>query len=176
MNDYSDKPFGYETRDQVFFSAPWGMSLTLVTTLSTLLLLSVASIPLFTGPRSNIVWILIMSVMPLSIWVGSLLFTIRGYVLTKDTLYVRRLLWNTEIPLSGLLSAVLDPDAVKGSIRTFGNGGLFCFAGRFWNKRLRSYRAFATNSKNIVVLKFTDRTIVVTPSQPDEFVSLLYNK
>ncbi len=52
---------------------------------------------------------------------------------------------------------------MKGSIRTFGNGGLFCFSGRFRNRKLGSYRAFATDPKLAVVLRFPDKIVVVTP-------------
>jgi hypothetical protein len=161
------------TDKQAEFSAPWGMCLKLTTGFSSLLLVSVASIPLFTGPAGNIFWILIMTVMPLAILFISSLFMIRGFVLTKDGLIVKRLMWNNRIDLSGLLTAYADPDATKRSIRTFGNGGMFSFTGRFHNKTLGSYRAFATNFKNIVVLRFPDKTIVVTPAQPDRFVAAL---
>ena len=72
--------------------------------------------------------------------------------------------------MSGLKSAEVDTEAMSKSIRTFGNGGLFCFAGIFNNNRLGSYRAFATDPKRAVVLRFSDRTVVVTPDQPDDFV------
>jgi hypothetical protein len=173
MSDYSDS-MAELVQKRAEFGAPWGTSLKLMTAVSAAILLGVASIPLFTGPSGNIFWILIMSVMPLSILFICLLFMIRGYVLTEDTLFVRRLLWNTRVPLSGLQSAcVEDSQEFKGTIRTCGNGGMFCFAGWFWNKKLGSFRAFATNSKSIVVLRFPDKTIVVTPLQPDKFISLL---
>jgi hypothetical protein len=83
-------------------------------------------------------------------------------VLTADTLLIQRLFWNSKIDISGLLSAEADTDAMNRSIRTFGNGGMFCFAGAFNNKKLGSYRAFATDPKRSVVLRFPKRTIVVT--------------
>jgi len=173
MSDYSESLAGL-IQKKAEFGAPWGTSLILVSVFASAVLIGVASIPLFTGPSGNIFWILIMTVMPLSIWGVSLLFMIRGYMLTKDTLFIRRLLWDTRVPLSGLQSAcVEDSRAFKGSIRTCGNGGMFCFAGSFWNKKLGSFRAFATNFKSVVILRFTDKIIVVTPSQPDEFISLL---
>ena len=101
------------------------------------------------------------------------LFTIRGYRLEGDVLLVRRLGWNSRIDLAGLQSAEADPAAMNGSIRTFGNGGFFCFAGAYWNRRLRSYRAFVTYPRRAVVLRFPRRTVVVTPEHPEEFVAKL---
>jgi hypothetical protein len=62
---------------------------------------------------------------------------------------------------------------MQGSIRTFGNGGLFGFIGLFRNKKLGRYRAFATDEKNAVVLRFATHTLVITPEQPQRAVTLL---
>jgi hypothetical protein len=175
MNNHSNS-LSELTQEKAEFDAPWGISLILVTLFASAVLIGVASIPLFTGPAGNIFWVLIMSVMPLSILFTCSLFMIRGFVLSNDTLIVKRLFWNTDVSLSGLESATVDPKAMKGSIRTCGNGGLFSFTGEFLNKKLGNYRAFVTSPKLAVVLRFTDKVIVVTPSQPDEFVSFLSNK
>jgi len=62
---------------------------------------------------------------------------------------------------------------MKGSLRLFGNGGLFSSSGLFWNRRLGRYRAFATDPGNAVVLEFPDRTLVVTPESPSGFLAAL---
>lgn len=148
------------------YNAPWGRSLKIMTGLSAVILVGIPVIGIFTGPHGSLLWILGMIVMPLSmLFIASLL-----YMLTTDTLLIRHLIWNSRIPLSGLKSAEVDTEAMSKSIRTFGNGGLFCFAGIFNNNRLGSYRAFATDPKRAVVLRFSDRTVVVTPDQPDDFV------
>jgi hypothetical protein len=65
------------------------------------------------------------------------------------------------------------PFAMRRSLRSFGNGGLFCFAGLFRNKQLGPYRAFATNPAPTVVLRFARHVIVITPENPEEFVGAL---
>ena len=155
----------------VTFNAPWGTSLKVMTGLSSLILLGVPVLGLVTGPGGSIFWKLNMLVLPLSILVIAVFFMIRGYRLTGDTLLVQRLGWSSRIDLSGLVSVQADPQAMAKSIRTFGNGGLFCFAGAFRNKKLRAYRAFATDLNLAVVLKFDTRVIVVTPENPAYFVS-----
>ena len=72
-----------------------------------------------------------------------------------------------------LPSAEADPVALKGSIRLAGNGGLFAFCGWFRNSKLGVYRAFCTDLAHAVVLRFPDRTVVVTPDQPDKFVAAI---
>ncbi len=65
------------------------------------------------------------------------------------------------------------PTAMAGSLRIAGNGGLFSFTGWFWSRRLGRYRAFVTDPARSVVLKFSDRTVVVSPDVPEEFVAAL---
>jgi hypothetical protein len=153
------------------FRAPWGILLRSITALSVILLIGIPLIGIFSGPRGNIVWVLAMIAMPLAILIISAFFSIFRYDLTEDTLWIRRLGWCSKLDLSSLITATVDAEAMAKSIRTFGNGGLFCFAGLFYNKKLGSYRAFATDPKRAVVLKFSDRTVVVTPDDPEAFVA-----
>ena len=157
------------------FNAPWGKSLKVITGLSATILVGILVLGIFTGPHGSLLWILGMVVMPLSMIFIASLFSIRGYMLTTDTILVQRLFWNSRIALSGLQSSEVDADAMSNSIRTCGNGGMFCFAGAFNNTRLGSYRAFATDPKRAVVLRFSDRTVVVTPDRPDDFVRYIDN-
>lgn len=156
---------------EITFSAPWATPLKAITAFSVLILLGIPLIGVFSGPRDDVFWILCMILMPLSILIIAAFFIIRGYVLTSETLLVRRLIWDLKIDLTELMSAEVDPDAMTRSIRLFGNGGLFCLAGVFRNKKLGMYRAFATDPKRSVVLRFSTRTIVVTPDRPEEFVA-----
>ncbi len=155
------------------FSAPWGRFLKVTTGLSSLILVVMAAIGAFAGPCNNTIWIVAMVAIPLSILFAAGLFTIRGYALTSDTLLIRRLFWNTRVGLSGLQSVTKDAEAMSQSTRRWGNGGMFSVTGKFENDRLGSYRAFVTDPARCVVLRFSDRTVVVTPGQPDDFVSAL---
>jgi hypothetical protein len=56
------------------------------------------------------------------------------------------------------------------SLRTFGNGGAFSFTGFYYNKRLRSYRAYVTDPRRSVVLRYTNRRVVLSPAAPEDFV------
>jgi hypothetical protein len=86
---------------------------------------------------------------------------------------VKRAGWKSRIDLHDLQSVEIDRDAMAKSVRLFGNGGLFCFAGLFRNKKLGSYRVFATDPVRAVVLRFTNRTVVVTPHEPENFAAAL---
>jgi hypothetical protein len=84
---------------------------------------------------------------------------------------VHRLLWSTALPRVGLESAQVELDAMRGSIRTFGNGGAFSFTGFYYNKRLRSYRAYVTAPRRTVILRYATHRVVLSPGAPEDFVS-----
>ena len=148
------------------YKAPWSTSLTVVTSAVTVLLLGITFGMAFYG-RGIVSWV---GLLPLAILVCSIPFTIRGYTVTPEAILVHRLFWTTRLPLSGLESAKFAPEAMRRSIRTFGNGGLFSITGFFRNKTLGAYRAFVTDQHQTVVLHYSGRTVVVSPSSPEEFV------
>jgi hypothetical protein len=164
---------------EVSFSAPWGGPLILMTAVCAVLclLLPLPGVLIALGSSA-----LGMSAIPP--WAGwplaavplltlglSAAFMVRGYILTDVSLSIKRLGWETRLDLSRLNSATVDPEALQRSVRIFGNGGLFSFTGWFRNKKLGSYRVFATDAKRAVVLRFAGKTIVLTPDDPQKFVA-----
>ncbi len=107
---------------------------------------------------------------PMLIVLVGALFVIRGYTVQDDAILIHRLLWVTRLPLAGLTGASFEPDAMRRSIRTLGNGGLFSFTGMYHNRQLGAYRAFVTDLHRTVVLRLGKKTVVVSPATPDEFV------
>ncbi len=95
---------------------------------------------------------------------------LRGYVLSDDQIVVKRLGWQTVLPLQGMQSVSGDATAMQGSLRIFGNGGLLSFTGEFWNRKLGRYRALATDPDRAVVLRYARRVIVITPHDPQQFI------
>lgn len=148
------------------YKAPWSASLIVVSSLAAVLCAGIA-IGLVLSGRGALPWV---ALLPIAIIAGGALFTIRGYTVTPDAIGVHRLFWTTRLPLAGLQSAQFEPDAMRGSIRTFGNGGLFSFTGFFRSKALGAYRAFVTDLHRTVVLRFSSRTVVVSPAAPEDFV------
>ena len=108
--------------------------------------------------------------LPMLLPVGCLPFVIRSYAITADAILIRRLFWTTRIERAGLQSAEAVPNAMRGSLRTCGNGGGYSITGWYWSKRLGFYRAYVTDLKGTVILRFVRRTVVISPSEPEEFV------
>lgn len=159
--------------DQLKFKAPWGASLKIITVFAVIILIVIILIGILSGPANNTSWMLGMVGLPFFILVVTPFFSIRGYILSNNTLVIERPGWNTRLALDDLVSAETDHEAMAGSVRTFGNGGMFCIAGAFSNSRLGNYRAFATDPKLSVVLKFTEKIVVITPDDPLRFVEKL---
>ena len=153
------------------FGAPWGITVKLVTMLVTILLIVIPIIGLTANSAGGGIWFFIMLAAPIFILIGAAIFMIRGYELSGDQLFIRRLGWRTVLSLKDLRSAESDPQAMSRSFRLFGNHGLFCFAGLFTNKKLGRYRAYATDPSLAVVMRFPDKVVVVTPDRPDRFVA-----
>ena len=149
------------------YRAPWGTSLKVMSAVTCLILVAVAvSGPVTSGGDGTAVAVTVG--IPALLLLSALPFTVRGYRLEGSRLLIRRLLWETVVDLDGLRSARHDPGAMSGSIRTFGNGGLFSFTGRFRNSSLGPYRAWVTDPKLAVVIELADRTLVVSPDRPGE--------
>lgn len=154
----------------VSFGAPRGRTLKLTTTVCLVVCIGIPLIGLtnyssFPGP---LLWS--MMLLPLAVVAGAAPFMVRGYTVTDGAIIIHRLGWNFRLELAGLLTIETDPAALNGSIRLAGNGGLFAFCGWFRNAKLGTYRAFCTDTAHAVVLRFPDRTVVVTPDQPEKFV------
>ena len=157
------------------FRAPWGRCLVWMSILSVVVCVvaavSLMLVPHPPVPRAVAFWLHEgASGLLLALVAGAALFTIRGYTVTPDTILVHRLFWDTRLPREGLLSATVQTQAMEGSLKLFGNGGMFSFTGWFWSKRLGRFRAYATNLNCTVVLRWEKRTVVVSPDNAAEFV------
>jgi len=144
------------------FAAPWSTKLKATTALFVAVLLMAA--------YATKGW---ASLVVLAIFLVAAAFAIRGYSVRQGKLLIHRLGWATTYDLAALVSAEVSPGTTIGSLRAMGIGGLFGFVGHFHNAVLGSYKAYATNELNIVVLEFASEKIVVTPDDPHEFVDAL---
>ena len=155
------------------FDAPWGRTVKIVSVLSTGILLSVSALGVFTFPRQNNFnhWLMVGG--PLLILAGTALFAVCGYALEDGCLVIQRPCWQTRFPLADVVSVAADPDAMKGSIRLAGDGGLFAFVGWFRNRKLSTYRAYVTDVNRCVVIRWPKRTIVISPGSPHRFIDAL---
>ena len=153
------------------YRAPWGKLLTVTSVLVTVLCAAAGFLPwLIPGIDRSGSTLLLLLWLPVLLIPGCALFIVRAYTITPDAILIHRPLWTTPLPRAGLQSATFEPNAMRGSIRTFGNGGFYSITGWYWSRKLRAYRAFVTDLNQTVVLRFRDRTVVISPDNPEDFV------
>jgi hypothetical protein len=98
-------------------------------------------------------------------------FIVTGYSLRDGMLLIHRPGWDYKVPLADFVSAEFAPRVTAGSIRLFGNGGMYSFTGLYRNSRLGNYRAFWNDQRRTVVLTFRKRKLVISPEFPEAFVA-----
>jgi len=157
------------------FLAPWSRLLVIMTLIGSVVLLGVpvmmlSAMPTDDLPRIAIIGMVLFFPLLLGIMV---LFSIRSFDIMHDGILVRRLLWANRLAYEDLRSVRVDEDAMKGSIRVMGNGGLFSFSGKYRSRKLGVFTVYATDMKLSVILRYSDRTVVVTPESPEEFADLV---
>lgn len=153
------------------FSAPWGRSVRWGTTAAVVLLLVLVLAGWFAGPRQPPLLRVLTVVLPLAVLLAPLPFMVRGYRLTDRHIVVRRPGWSTYLPLAGLSEVSGAPEGLRRTVRLFGNNGLYAITGWYWNRRLGRFRAYATDSDRVVLLRYADGArIVVTPDDVQHFI------
>ena len=156
------------------FKAPWGTPLVIVTSLSLVLFCGAAVLGIVGGLTDDpamLLFVTLPSILLLALVAHG--YYIRGFTVTPDALVVRRFARDISFPLSELQSVDVDPTAMRRTC-PMPNGGLFSFGGAGCrNKKLGKYIAYATDFKRCVVLRFANRTVVVTPDSPERFVGTI---
>ncbi len=73
-------------------------------------------------------------------------------------------------PLAGATEVIRDPEVLKGACKVWGNGGLGAVRGRYRSKRIGRFEAFLTDPDRAVVVRWPDRTVAVSPADPEFFI------
>ena len=148
------------------FGAPWSREVRVHTVVFTLIMGIPAALNLARG--HYVIGLLLLGILLLCVSQA-----VRWYELSPRELRIRRLWWETRWPLEGLTAATIQPQVMDNSWRTWGNGGVGGFTGRFSGSGLGSYRAYVTDASRTVVLKTRRGPVVVSPDRPDDFVAAL---
>ena len=157
-----------------YFKAPWSGLLIVMSIIGTVLCVGLAFVPqLRIFPLAPLGFKSLLMLFVVLTPLACLFFSVTGYTVEGRELLIHRLGWKTRISLADLQGAEANARAMDGSIRLFGNGGLFSFTGWYSNTQLGKFRAFVTDFRRSVVLTFPKRRIVVSPEQPDEFAKVV---
>ena len=101
------------------------------------------------------------------------LYAPRSYAIDNGKLTIKRRLKNKEVSLDSLKSITHYPEKMKGlTLRTFGNGGLFGYFGKYYNSAMGNFNMYSTKGKDFYVLDLGKSKIGISPDQK-EFVEAL---
>ena len=118
---------------------------------------------------------LIVAGISAAILLGGYAFSPRGYMLADESILVDRLIGEVRIPLRGLREARrATSNDFCGGIRLFGSGGLFGYYGLFRSAKLGKSHWYVTDRAKAVVVRTSDRVVVVSPDDPDVFLHELH--
>lgn len=97
----------------------------------------------------------------------------RKYILTTDTLIIKRLFKNVEISRANIQSVGrIEKEKLDGSIRTFGVGGLFGYFGKFVNRKLGKMNWYVTRlDKAVLITTINNKKIILSPDRAEEFIT-----
>lgn len=145
------------------FRAPWDLKLIAIT----------SGVIIIFGGLNYATPSLWSTILLWSIILGSATFGVYGYSIQDGKLKILRLGWSKDINLSEIDNVEEKPNAMLGSFRRFGIGGLFGYIGHFSNSILGRYKAYATHSNRTVVINVDNEQIVISPDNTEEFVVAL---
>lgn len=106
----------------------------------------------------------------------SFLYSIRGYEITGGAIVVKRFLGKVLIPLDsvrGIRAAT--PADFEGSIRLWGNGGVFGYYGLFQTTKLGKCSFYVTNRNNTVVVATDEKNFVLSPADVAGFIAAVHD-
>jgi hypothetical protein len=95
----------------------------------------------------------------------------KAVIIDDNGIVIDRIAKRVTINYSDIHSVKTVPD-MRFAIRTFGNGGVFGYTGYFYKKGIGSMRWYCTQRRNYILIEKTNnKKIVVTPDDPDGFIS-----
>jgi hypothetical protein len=114
-----------------------------------------------------LIGLILSSLLMLIIFVGSYLYRITGYELTPSELIIHRPVSDKVISLNTIQKVeVAEKEKMKYTIRTFGNGGLFGYFGKFSNDHYGPMHWFVSQRKNYLALHLKNQKIYML--SPDD--------
>jgi len=106
----------------------------------------------------------------------SWLFAPTAYSISENNLIIHRKISDVSIHLASITTIQqLTSQQIKGTIRTFGVGGLFGYFGKFHVPKIGSCTVYATQRKNIILIETLKKKYVITPDNI-QFADELINK
>ncbi|MFM9008864.1 MAG: PH domain-containing protein [Bacteroidota bacterium] len=124
------------------------------------------------SPEESRLSLMAAAVLMLALSVGFLLLAPKGYLIQHDGIAVQRRVGLKKFPAKDALDIRrMDAADTKGLIRTFGNGGLFGYTGRYYSPAIGQQSWYCSRRTGLVVIRLKHGIpVVFSPDDPEAFV------
>ncbi len=159
------------------FKATMDTSTKLITALVILILIVVMTIPFISIPKSiGTLSPILTALIPLIIFTIPILYKPINYSIESRNIIIHRFI-NQVVILKSKIESVeqIEKETLKGTIRSFGVGGLFGYFGKFYHNKFGIMTWYATRRNNyVLIITSSSKKIILTPDNPEDFVKEFY--
>jgi hypothetical protein len=163
------------------FRATWDWRTRVLTGVVFLILVGCTALVIVTSPRAlghagALVLVAVVACFDLALVATLYLLAPKAYTIRSGALVIRRGARDIVISSADIAAVELDPDGgvLKGAIRLCASGGALGFFGLFRKSGFGAFRAYATRTTGLVIIRRTrGEPVVVSPDDPKAFAALL---
>lgn len=151
----------------------WSMQVIIITCISLFFIIGGILYVSYTNPPPEFFFMKLVINIPI-IAILLYCFSLTPFLLSVDCqrIKIHKHIHSISIPLENIESIEeLSVHFVESSICAFGSGGLFGYLGKFKNKRMGNYWLYATEMKNLIIVKTSEETYVFSCVKSKEFLS-----
>jgi hypothetical protein len=162
-----------DCENKIYFK--WSTTVIIITAITTLLLLSTILFINLKG-TDTIPALIVYSLLLFAL--GLVLYLLPVYIsYDADEIKIQRLISRIILPVQDiLLLKKIDDNNIFWSIRLFGSSGVGGYLGLFSNKKLGTYTMYATQKRNLILIKTIRKKYIVSCEQYDDLLNYYAGK
>ena len=161
------------------FKASMDKTTKIITAIVIVILIALVIQPFIFVPKSlSILSPILTALILIIIFSIPILYKPQAYIIESGNIIIHRIAKNV-IFLKNEIDSIqqIEKEKLKGSIRTFGVGGLFGYYGKFYNSKIGAMTWYASRRSNYVLITTTsNKKIILTPDNPENFVKEFYKR
>ena len=137
-------------------------------------MISVRSLATAPGDATDVFALSVVLFFPVATLVVSYLFSTQYYLIRNNEFVIKRLIGEKRISIPDIDEIrLVAKGEMRGTIRTFGSGGLFGYYGKFYNKTLGSMTFYTTRRTNRVYIRTKGGNKIIISPDDLNFVDAL---
>lgn len=120
-----------------------------------------------TGDDAPMIFRVLIVMVPWFILMIAYLFSVMGLSINGQHLCIERPIGIKKYSIKEIAEATpIDKREMKGTIRGFGNGGIFGYYGKFFNSKFGSMTWYVTRRDRLILLRMIDNSVILI--SPDD--------